>query len=333
MLTDLLIKYAILLTICGLVLASGVDIDSKTNIASYFTYEFGGTDLLSYCENNDANILAISLPLKFNNLYADFSKDKKYKVDYKQLTSGIVSCQSLGKQVLLTLSVNSQEYGFKDDSEAEIFAQNLWDTFGEGSAKHNSNNPFENISLDGFNFNVTDVSSNEDNEGYSALISKLRSLFTLGKKDYFISATTYYSNAEQYITNDLLTNSDIDFIFLHDSVGQDTNKKLINWQAWVNYSQTISPNPEVKLYVGLHFLEEPSLLNPPEFSELVKSISQSKYFGGISFLDIMNSQKNLNVVSQLKEILVNNIQNNFVETVDTTIFRINVSENIAISTN
>lgn len=93
-----------------------------------------------------------------------------------RLLQDIETCQSLGKKVLLSLGGASGSYLFSDDSQAETFAQTLWDTFGEGTGA--SERPFDSAVVDGFDFDI----ENNNEVGYSALATKLRTLFAEGTK-------------------------------------------------------------------------------------------------------------------------------------------------------
>lgn len=69
----------------------------------------------------------------------------------------------------MSLGGASGAVGFTDDTQAEAFAQTLWDLFFGGSS---STRPFGDAILDGIDLDIEGGSS----AGYAALINKFRSL-------------------------------------------------------------------------------------------------------------------------------------------------------------
>lgn len=89
--------------------------------------------------------------------------------DCSALASDIDTCQSNGKIITLSLGGASGAVGFTDDTQAEAFAQTLWDLFFGGSS---STRPFGDAILDGIDLDIEGGGS----VGYAALINKFRSL-------------------------------------------------------------------------------------------------------------------------------------------------------------
>ena len=66
--------------------------------------------------------------------------------DCSALASDIQACQANGKLVTISLGGATGAVGFSSDSQAESFADTIWNTFLGGSS---STRPFGNAVLDG----------------------------------------------------------------------------------------------------------------------------------------------------------------------------------------
>ena len=104
------------------------------------------------------------------------------------LASDIEYCQNQGKAVTISLGGGGASVGFTDDSEAQSFADQIWNVFLGGSS---DNRPFGSVVLDGFVFIdaascvrlIESYSVDLDIEGgsetgYAAFITQLRTHFT-----------------------------------------------------------------------------------------------------------------------------------------------------------
>ncbi|CAI4644275.1 CQS_1a_G0036650.mRNA.1.CDS.1 [Saccharomyces cerevisiae] len=265
------------------------DSSANTNIAVYWGQNSAGTQesLATYCESSDADIFLLSflnqfptLGLNFANACSDTFSDGL--LHCTQIAEDIETCQSLGKKVLLSLGGASGSYLFSDDSQAETFAQTLWDTFGEGTGA--SERPFDSAVVDGFDFDI----ENNNEVGYSALATKLRTLFAEGTKQYYLSAAPQCPYPDASV-GDLLENADIDFAFIQFYNNYCSVSGQFNWDTWLTYAQTVSPNKNIKLFLGLPgsasaagsgYISDTSLLE-----STIADIASSSSFGGIALWD------------------------------------------------
>ncbi|AJP40427.1 AHL_G0037810.mRNA.1.CDS.1 [Saccharomyces cerevisiae] len=272
------------------------DSSANTNIAVYWGQNSAGTQesLATYCESSDADIFLLSflnqfptLGLNFANACSDTFSDGL--LHCTQIAEDIETCQSLGKKVLLSLGGASGSYLFSDDSQAETFAQTLWDTFGEGTGA--SERPFDSAVVDGFDFDI----ENNNEVGYSALATKLRTLFAEGTKQYYLSAAPQCPYPDASV-GDLLENADIDFAFIQFYNNYCSVSGQFNWDTWLTYAQTVSPNKNIKLFLGLPgsasaagsgYISDTSLLE-----STIADIASSSSFGGIALWDASQAFSN-----------------------------------------
>ncbi|CAI4664877.1 BBF_HP2_G0037550.mRNA.1.CDS.1 [Saccharomyces cerevisiae] len=272
------------------------DSSANTNIAVYWGQNSAGTQesLATYCESSDADIFLLSflnqfptLGLNFANACSDTFSDGL--LHCTQIAEDIETCQSLGKKVLLSLGGASGSYLFSDDSQAETFAQTLWDTFGEGTGA--SERPFDSAVVDGFDFDI----ENNNEVGYSALATKLRTLFAEGTKQYYLSSAPQCPYPDASV-GDLLENADIDFAFIQFYNNYCSVSGQFNWDTWLTYAQTVSPNKNIKLFLGLPgsasaagsgYISDTSLLE-----STIADIASSSSFGGIALWDASQAFSN-----------------------------------------
>ncbi|QHS74999.1 chitinase [Saccharomyces paradoxus] len=289
--------YAILLfTQFFLLPTDAFDSSANTNIAVYWGQNSAGTQesLATYCQSSNADIFLLSflnqfptLGLNFANACSDTFSDGL--LHCTQIAEDIETCQSLGKKVLLSLGGASGSYLFSDDSQAETFAQTLWDTFGEGTGA--SERPFDSAVVDGFDFDI----ENNNEVGYSALAAKLRTLFAEGTKQYYLSAAPQCPYPDASV-GDLLENADIDFAFIQFYNNYCSVSGQFNWDTWLTYAQTVSPNKNIKLFLGLPgsasaagsgYISDTSLLE-----STIADITSSSSFGGIALWDASQAFSN-----------------------------------------
>ena len=292
------------------------DSESKSNVAVYWGQNSAGSQksLAYYCQNSDADIFLLSflyefptLGLNFANACSDTFSDGL--LHCSQIGADIQTCQDLGKKVLLSLGGASGAYGFSDNTAAETFAETLWDTFGEGSG---SERPFDSAVVDGFDFDI----ENKNSVGYAALAKKLRTLFKEGSKQYYLSAAPQCPFPDASVGN-LLENADIDFAFIQFYNNYcNVEGTSFNWDTWVTYANSISPNSDIKLYLGLPGASGAAgsgyISDMNSLVSVIQSISTGKNFGGISLWDASQGFANIidgtNYIGKMKEILNNNVK-------------------------
>ncbi|CCH61165.1 hypothetical protein TBLA_0E01050 [Henningerozyma blattae CBS 6284] len=291
------------------------DADSNKNVAVYWGQNSAGDQesLATYCLSNDADIFLLSFIYEFPSLGLNFANActntfSDGLLHCPEIAQDIKTCQSLGKKVLLSMGGASGAYGFSGDAQAEEFATTLWNTFGEGNDS-SVERPFDDAIVDGFDFDI----ENNNGIGYAALVSKLRTLFEEGSKRYYISAAPQCPYPDVSV-GDLLANSDVDFAFIQFYNNYCNVDKQFNWDTWADFAANISPNPNIKLYLGLPGSATAAgsgyVSDMSSLASVVESISTSSNFGGISLWDASQAFSNkidgISYVEEMKNILNDN---------------------------
>lgn len=304
---------SILLFIFQIICINGFNIDSKSNIAVYWGQASAGSQssLATYCQSSDVDIVMLSFLYEFpttmglNFASACTTTFSSGLLHCPQIGEDIKTCQSLGKKILLSAGGASGAYGFTSDSEAESFALTLWNTFGGGSADER---PFDDAIVDGFDFDI----ENNNQVGYTSLVKKLREYFLEGSKPYYISAAPQcvYPDAS---VGDLLAHGHVDFAFIQFYNNYCNVGEHFNWDTWLKFAQNISPNKNIKLFLGLPGSSTAASTGYIPDLDVVKStvdsIVGSDHFGGIAIWDASqcfdNEVEGKPYVVQMKSILDN----------------------------
>lgn len=272
---------------------------SAANVALYWGQGNYGS-LASTCESEDAEIIILSFLYEFgkgtNSL--DFSgicstTFEDGLLHCPSIANDIKTCQSKGKKVLLSLGGASGAYGFDSDEAGEEFGTTLWNMFGNGDKS--TERPFDDAILDGFDF---DIEANSQT-GYASCANKLKQYYNAdSSKNYYISAAPQCPYPDASV-GDLMSNSHIDFAFIQFYNNYcSTLGSNFNWDTWVKYANEVSPNKDVKLYLGLP--GSPSAAGsgyatPDQVKSTVNDILNadgSNHFGGIMLWDAYWSNLN-----------------------------------------
>ncbi|KAF9056654.1 glycoside hydrolase superfamily [Panaeolus papilionaceus] len=165
----------------------------------------------------------------------------------QSLASDIATCQSKGKIVTLSLGGATGAVGFQSDSQANSFAQTIWDLFLGGSS---STRPFGNAVLDGVDLDIEGGGSTY----YATFVNKIRSLGAQSSKKFYITAAPQCVYPDAALSG-VLNSASFDAIyvqFYNNPCGLQNYGQASNWNfgIWDNWARTISPNKNVKVYIG-----------------------------------------------------------------------------------
>lgn len=120
-------------------------------------------------------------------------------------------------------------------------------------------------------------------------------MFAEGTKQYYLSAAPQCPYPDASV-GDLLENADIDFAFIQFYNNYCSVSGQFNWDTWLTYAQTVSPNKNIKLFLGLPgsasaagsgYISDTSLLE-----STIADIASSSSFGGIALWDASQAFSN-----------------------------------------
>lgn len=307
-----------LLTIFSLLLpALAINARSNSNVAVYWGQNSGGSQqrLSYYCDSNAVDIVILSFmhqfpsPIQLNFANAcEGTYTANGILQCQTIAEDIKYCQNNGKTILLSLGGAAGSYGFSDDATAKQFAHTLWDLFGNSKNLATNDRPFYDAVLDGFDFDI----ENNWSTGYPALATELRTLFQKDtSKNYYLGAAPQCPYPDASV-GPLLKQSEIDFVFIQFYNNYcNLGSSSFNWDTWLDYAETDSPNKNIKLFVGVPASSRAAgsgYNDPSAVSQyLTSDILNSKYFGGISMWDVSagwsNTNSNGNFVENMKAIV------------------------------
>ncbi|KAJ7655161.1 glycoside hydrolase family 18 protein [Mycena polygramma] len=169
--------------------------------------------------------------------------------DCSALASSITTCQGKGKLVTLSLGgqSGSGSVGFTSDDQGTAFAQTIWNMFLGGTS---STRPFGTAVLDGVDLDIEGGNS----VGYVAFVNKIRSLASGASKRYYVTAApqcVYPDSALGSVLN--AANFDAIYVqFYNNPCSLPNFASVSNWNfgIWDQWARTLSPNPNVKVYIG-----------------------------------------------------------------------------------
>lgn len=274
-------------------MAQAFSASANDNVVLYWGQNSAGTQksLGSYCQSTDADMYVISFLTDFPktgmNIVGcnDFFPGTNI-LNCPNLAGDIKTCQGLGKKVLISLGGAVGTYGFTSDSQAEDYADTLWNLFGGGTS---STRPFGDAVIDGFDLDI----ENNNNVGYAALTNKLRQNFAGG--NYYITGAPQcvYPDAS---LGDALEHGYFDFVFVqfyNNPCGVD--KAGFNWNTWRDYAAS-SRNPNVKIYLGIPGSSSAAgsgYTLPGGIETIVSKIKGDSCFGGIMMWDASQAFSNM----------------------------------------
>ncbi|EIM83467.1 glycoside hydrolase [Stereum hirsutum FP-91666 SS1] len=168
--------------------------------------------------------------------------------DCSALASDIETCQAKGKILTISLGGAGGSVGFTDDSEAETFADTIWNLFLGGSS---DTRPFGSAVLDGVDLDVESGGST----GYAAFVTRIRSYTDSASKTYYITAAPQCVYPDSALGG-VLNAVGFDAVYVqfceNNQCGLQNFGTASDWDfgLWDNWARTVSPNPDVKIYIG-----------------------------------------------------------------------------------
>ncbi|THH31700.1 hypothetical protein EUX98_g2472 [Antrodiella citrinella] len=222
------------------------------------------------------------------------------------LATDIQTCQSKGKIVTLSLGGATGAAGFTSDSQAQSFADTLWNLFLGGSS---STRPFGNAVLDGIDLDIEGGST----DYFPAFVTQLRSHMNGASKQYYITAAPQcpFPDAELGSVINAVGFDAIYVQFYNNFCGLQafSNPNDWNFGTWDNWAKTTSPNPNVKIYIGAPASSTAAGSGYVPISTLTTVIQQTRAqfssFGGVMLWDASQAFENDRFDAAVKAVLTN----------------------------
>jgi len=193
---------------------------------------------------------------------------------------------------------------FTSDAEGEAFAQTIWDLFLGGSS---NTRPFGSAVLDGIDMDIEGGSQT----GFTAFLTTLRQLMNSGSKSYYITAAPQCPYPDAYIGNTLnAVPFDAVFVQFYNNycgLTNYNNTNAWNFGTWDNWAKTVSPNAQVKVFIGAPASSSAAGSGYVDSSTMAAIIDQtrSEYtsFGGVMLWDMSQAYANNHYNAAVKEAL------------------------------
>ncbi|AOW04459.1 YALI0D22396p [Yarrowia lipolytica CLIB122] len=263
----------------------------SNNVVLYWGQASAGSQepLGSYCESNAADVYVVSFLNSFNGngdltLTISGCNDNFAGglANCPAIAADIKKCQSLGKKVFISLGGAVGSYGFTSDAGGANFADTLWNTFGGGTA---AERPFGDAIVDGYDLDI----ENQQQMGYVALVKRLREHFASSSGQYYISATPQCPYPDASV-GEALAGADIDFAYVqfYNNYCGVNNPGQFNFDTWDNFAKTVSPNKNIKIYLGVPgavSAASTGYIDGATLKSYVDKVKQYSSFGGIMMWD------------------------------------------------
>ncbi|KAI5198807.1 glycoside hydrolase [Aureobasidium subglaciale] len=237
----------------------------QNNVAVYYgqTPDTKTGDLMQLCQSSNVDIVVLAFVTSFFTnggfLSASFGPSCKGSTPAQQLHAPglqdctdlvpeIVSCQQLGKPVLVSLGGYYSNVTFTSDTEAIQLAQNLWDLFGAGDGLDASLRPFGDIVIDGFDLD----NESRDQTSYTTFARALRTLFDSDdSKRYYLSAAPQCPRPDASIPMSAMALCDFVFVQFYNNPSCDLSSAGFA-DSFANWSDELSAaNNETRLFIGV----------------------------------------------------------------------------------
>jgi chitinase len=217
-----------------------------------------------------------------------------------QVAADIKTCQSLGKQVILSVGgATYSEGGFQSEDAAVAGANKVWETFGPQKSGSSALRPFDDAAVDGFDFDFESTVTNMVPFG-----NTLRSLMDAdSSKKYLLTAAPqcpYPDAADNEMLNGQVSFDIVMVQFYNNYCGVTSyvdgaaTQNNFNFETWDTWAKQTSKNKDVKVMLGVPagqtggggYLSADALKPVIEFSKKFDS------FGGVMMWDASQAYAN-----------------------------------------
>ncbi|KAJ3837820.1 glycoside hydrolase [Lentinula raphanica] len=163
------------------------------------------------------------------------------------MASDIQTCQAAGKIITLSLGGATGADTFTSESQAEDFADLIWDLFLGGTS---TTRPFGDAVLDGLDLDIEGGGT----ANFAAFVTRIRTLAEGASKPYYITAAPQCPFPDANL--DTVLNAvgfDAVYVQFYNNFCEVSNFNVPgdwDFDEWDNWAKTVSPNPDVKVYIG-----------------------------------------------------------------------------------
>ncbi|KAJ7104314.1 glycoside hydrolase [Mycena belliarum] len=208
----------------------------------------------------------------------------------QKLTAGIQACQAAGKAVVLSIGGASGAATFNSDAQGRAFADTIWNLFLGGSS---STRPFGAAVLDGVDLDIEGGGPT----GFAAFVTQLRTHTDAANKKYYISAAPQCPFPDAYLGSVInAVPFDIIYVQFYNNFCSVASYPSTNWNfgTWDNWAKTVSPNKNVKIFIGAPAAASISgYVSAAQLGAIgVATRAQYSSFGGIMLWDASQAYAN-----------------------------------------
>ncbi|KIK62365.1 glycoside hydrolase family 18 protein [Collybiopsis luxurians FD-317 M1] len=213
--------------------------------------------------------------------------------DCQFMASDIQACQAAGKIVTLSMGGATGAATFSSDSQAEAFADLIWDLFLGGTS---DTRPFGDAVLDGLDLDIEGGGST----GFAAFVTQIRSHTDGASKPYYITAAPQCPFPDAFLGPVInAVGFDAVYVQFYNNFCELSNFGVsgdFDFSTWDNWAKTTSPNRNVKVYLGAPASPTAAgsgYVDPATLATIIKSTqSQFSSFGGVMLWDISQAVAN-----------------------------------------
>ncbi|TDL18256.1 glycoside hydrolase [Rickenella mellea] len=199
------------------------------------------------------------------------------------LASDIQTCQAKGKIVTLSLGGATGAVGFSSDTQARTFADTIWNDFLGGSS---STRPFGNAILDGIDLDIESGSS----AFYDEFVEQI---------SYYVTATPHCAFPDP-ILGGVINTIGFDAIYVQFckfcGLQNFSNQHAWNFGTWGGWAKTVSPNKNVKVFIGVpasSSAADSGYVDPATLATIIQQTkAQYSSFGGVMLWDASQAYAN-----------------------------------------
>ncbi|EJF62645.1 glycoside hydrolase [Dichomitus squalens LYAD-421 SS1] len=167
--------------------------------------------------------------------------------DCSFIASDIETCQSKGKIVTISLGGATGGAGFTSASQASAFGDTIWNLFLGGTS---STRPFGSAVLDGIDLDIEGGST----QYFDSFVNRIRTLASGAPKKYYVTGAPQCPYPDAYMST-VLNAVGFDAVYVqfynnYCSLPNFNNANDWDFGLWDTWAKTVSPNPNVKIYIG-----------------------------------------------------------------------------------